>query len=131
MEFGYLNLIGSHIDLVHYILIDGVYYTLTRNNVAKTEDYHNGLDFYIEFVLDLDALTGEDKYYMNRPALTSEERTAYINSDATHKVSVELVTDQDEIDAFQALSVENDFYYFEDYENERLDIVLMKYKKLD
>ncbi len=131
MKKGFLKLISSEIDLVHYIEIDDVYYTLTRDFVPKIEDYKNGNDFYIEFVDSLEQLEKDnptDPYFLNRSPLTDYEKEVIRISNNCHLVDIELIYDQKEVMDFHNLSVKEDFYYFKDIENEPHNILLMKYK---
>lgn len=128
MEKGFLLLVGNYYDLVHYILIDGIYYTLSRDNVEKIDDINNNVDFYIKKVTlaNLEQTRDDDPYYLNEPRLSKEDRAAIISDEQYTKVAVDINRDETDIVAFQQLSVKEDFAYFKDLKTE--PVVLLEYK---
>ncbi len=128
MEKGFLLLTGNYYDLVHYIKIDDVFYTLSRDNVEKIEDINNNVDFYIKYVdlKELEETRIEDPYFLNEPKLTNTDREKIIKDDSFEKVNVIINRNRKQIEQFQKLSVENDFAYFADIKSE--EIVLLQYK---
>lgn len=130
MEKGFLLLVGNYYDLVHYIKIEDVYYTLSRDNVEKIFDINNKVDFYIKKVTlaELEATRKDDPYYLNHPQLSATDRQALIADQEYQQVDIIINTNQQAISDFQTLSVAEDFAYFKDLSQE--DVVLLEYKEL-
>ncbi len=131
MKKGYLKLMCSEIDLVHYILIDETYYTLTRDHVIKVYDIKDNKQFYIEFIDSLKTLEDNDEidpYFINASPLTDEDIKSFESNENIYPVEIELISDQKEVMDFHNLSVKEDFYYFKDILNEEYPVLLMKYK---
>lgn len=130
MQKGFLKLMSTEIDLMHYIEIDNVFYSLTRDHVSKVDDIKQGNKFYIEFVNSLEELqerNPSDPYFLNHPPLTDLEKEAIASSEDCHLITIELIDDLDEVMAFHKFSVDHDFNYFKDIEKEPHQVLLMKY----
>lgn len=129
MEKGFLLLTGNYYDLVHYIEIEGVYYTLSRDNVEKITDIDNSVEFYIKKVdiKQLKQMRPTDPFYFEEPKLSEKIRLDLKSDDTFKAVSININRDQEAINKFQKLSVENHFAYFRDISNEQ--VVLLEYKE--
>lgn len=129
MEKGFLLLVGNYYDLVHYILVDGIYYTLSRDNVEKIEDIDNQVEFYIKKVTlaELEQAREEDPYYLKEPKLTEEKRAQIAADNEYSKVTIEINRSETDIAEFQELSINEDFAYFKDLKTE--PVVLLEYKE--
>lgn len=129
MEKGFLLLVGNYYDLVHYILIDGIYYTLSRDKVEKIEDIDNQVQFYIKKVTltQLEEERNEDPYYLNEPMLSEEVRERIAKDSEYRKVTIEINRNESDLIDFQDLSIKEDFAYFKDLKTE--PVVLLEYKE--
>ncbi len=127
MERSYLNLITSQIDPVHYIKIDETYYTLTFRESNKVTFIQEHKQAIIELAYDLQVDNYVGPFDVSREQVTS---TQFQDLQANSKyilVAAEVIDDQDQINNFQKLSEDYNFYYFPD---EYIDeIVLLKYTK--
>lgn len=130
MEKGFLLLVGNYYDLVHYIEVDGVYYTLSRDNVEKITDINEGVEFYIKKVTltELEESRKVDPYYLEQPKLSEQERDEIIASTEYHPITIAINNDSQVIEDFQALSVKEEFAYFKDLSEET--VVLLEYKQI-
>lgn len=129
MKFGYLNLITSQIDPVHYIKRGDYYYTLTFINSNKVTFIKNTTHALIEFGHGniTDNYTGP--FTVSREQISSELYSQLQKTDGYCLVSCEIITDKQDIIDFQKLSIDSNFYYFPDEYIE--DILLLKYKILN
>lgn len=130
MEKGFLLLIGNYYDLVHYIEIDGCYYTLSRDHVEKIFDIDAGITFYIKKteLSDLEQARPEDPYYLQAPKLTAAERAMLDTDPQFKKIEITIDRNQRAIEEFQQLSIREDFAYFKNLEEEQ--VVLLKYTEV-
>ncbi|WOO89240.1 hypothetical protein R2F61_00630 [Mollicutes bacterium LVI A0078] len=129
MEKGFLLLVGNYYDLVHYILIDGIYYTLSRDNVEKIEDIDNQVQFYIKKVTltQLEEERSEDPYFLNEPKLAEEDIKRIATGNEYSKVTININRNNQDLIDFQDLSIREDFAYFKDLKTE--PVVLLEYKE--
>lgn len=129
MEKGYLLLIGNYCDLVHYVKIANTYYTLSRDHVEKIEDIEADVQFYIKIV-DLEELRKQrdvDPYFLEEPKLSAEMHNM-IQADSSFKpITIAVNRNQKAINKFQNLSVENNFAYFDNLDQE--EVVLIEYNE--
>lgn len=130
MESGYLNLITRQIDPVHYLLIDGYYYTLSfkmSNKVTSIMDQENT---YINLAYKPTRLNRKGPFKVERPLLSTDEIQQIEHDKSNILVDIEIIADEAEILEFQQLSKKRRFNYFPKITNAN-DHVLLKYKRRD
>lgn len=126
MKKGYLKLIGSQIDTLHYICIDGIHYSLTFNDSSKIYDIKDGHEMYIDYYELNQALENRmGPYSYDQDKLSDEERALEIKD--AHLIEVEVCENEAEIEKFQLLSEEHDFNYFPSYEDYAGELALLIY----
>ncbi len=126
MEYGYLKLMTSQIDPVHFIKIENTYYTLSFTKSNKISFIKNYNMAKIELAYDNTSIE-------NRigPFCIKRERIDFntLKNDCNHiKVHAFVIEDKKQIENFLKMSIENNFYYFPiDYLDQ---ISLIAYKEL-
>lgn len=128
MELGYLNLITSQIDPVHYIKQGDYYYTLTFINSNKVTFLKNNNLALIEHAYgeNCDNYTGPfDVVRDNVDGATFDQMQLQVD---IFTVDCQLIYDQAQIREFQKLSTGINFNYFPDEYIE--DVLLLKYRRI-
>lgn len=125
MERGYLNMISRQVDPVHYLKIDGSYYTLSFSDSYKVSHVRDNQSIHIEFSYDPTTENYMGPFDVKRDILPAIELKTKLEEDSVIKYEAEVIEDLETIKWFQNLSELNDFNYFPaDYIDE---IVLIRY----
>lgn len=125
MERGYLNMISRQVDPVHYLKIEGKYYTLSLANSYKVSHVRDNQFIHIELCYDPATENYMGPFDVKRDILPAIELKTKLDKKCVIKCDAEVIEDLETIKWFQDLSELNDFNYFPaDYIDE---IVLIRY----
>ncbi len=125
MQKGYLDLITSQVDPVHFIKIDDVYYTLSFK-LSNKVSFIIAHDYcLIQFSYDMHPVENHvGPFIVKRKQINVDD---YLNKKTVKKMKAQVIENKDEIKEFLRLSKKEDFYYFDDSYIDQ--IVLIKYKE--
>lgn len=109
--YGYLNLITSQIDPVHFLKIDNNYYTLSFRKSNKVSFIQEKRFVWLDFSYDNSApVNRRGPFKVKRKQLTTSQFEQEIIGKS--KAIAEVITDDREIMKFQEISETNCFNYF-------------------